>query len=95
MLITCVLHIWPEGQREPRNEVGSVSQAELLVGFETGTFRFQSLSLWNKEFFFIYNDIFCYISMSKGKIDRYGTWIAANGTLSFARLKFAQLLPLY
>ena len=40
MLITCVLHIWPEGHREPRNKVGSLSPAERLVGFEPGTFRF-------------------------------------------------------
>ena len=38
MLITCVLHIRPEGHREPRNEVGSLSPAERLVGFEPGTF---------------------------------------------------------
>ena len=40
MLIICILHIRPEGQREPRNEVGSLSPAERLVGFEPGTFRF-------------------------------------------------------
>ena len=36
----CVLHFRPEGHREPRNEVGSLSPAERLVGFEPGTFRF-------------------------------------------------------
>ena len=36
----CVLHIRPEGHREPRNEVGSLRTAEHLVGFELGTFRF-------------------------------------------------------
>ena len=40
MLITCVLHIRPEGNREPRNEVGSLSPAEHLVGFEPGIFPF-------------------------------------------------------
>ena len=33
----CVL---PEGHRKPRNEVGSQSPAERLVGIEPGTFRF-------------------------------------------------------
>ena len=37
MLITCVLHIRHEGHREPRNEVGSLSRTERLVGFEPGT----------------------------------------------------------
>ena len=37
MLITCVLHIRPEGYQEPRNEVGSLSRADRLVGFEPGT----------------------------------------------------------
>ena len=40
MLITCVLRIRPKGQQKPRNEVGSLSPAERLVGFEPGTFRF-------------------------------------------------------
>ena len=40
MLITAFVHIRPEGHREPRNEVGSLSPAEHLVGFEPGTFRF-------------------------------------------------------
>ena len=30
----CDLIIWPEGLREPRKEVGSLSPAEHLVGFE-------------------------------------------------------------
>ena len=34
------LHFRPEGHREPRNEVGSLSLAERLVGFKPGTFRF-------------------------------------------------------
>ena len=42
MLITCVLHIRPEGQLEPPNEVGFLSQAERLVGSEPRTFRFWS-----------------------------------------------------
>ena len=45
MLITCVLHIWPEGHREPRNGVGSIGPAERLVGFEPGTFQFWSQCL--------------------------------------------------
>ena len=40
MLITAFVHIRPEGHREPRNEVGSLSPAERLAGFEPGTFRF-------------------------------------------------------
>ena len=39
MLITCVLHIRPEGHRGPHSEVGSLSPAERLVGFEPGTFQ--------------------------------------------------------
>ena len=39
VLITCVLHIRPEGHLGPRNEVGSLSPAEHLVGFEPTTFR--------------------------------------------------------
>ena len=42
MLITCVLHIRPEGHREPRRKVGCLSLAERLGGFESGTFRFWS-----------------------------------------------------
>ena len=30
----------PEGHREPRNEVETLSQAKHLVGFEPGTLRF-------------------------------------------------------
>ena len=40
MSMTCVLHIRPDGRREPRSKVGSLSPAECLVGFEPGTFRF-------------------------------------------------------
>ena len=36
----CVLHFRPEGHREPRSEVGSLSPAERLLGFEPGNFRF-------------------------------------------------------
>ena len=42
MLPTCILHIQPEGHQEPCNEVGTLSMAERLVGFEPGTFRFWS-----------------------------------------------------
>ena len=38
MLIAAFLHVRPEGHREPRSEVGSLSPAERLVGFEPGTF---------------------------------------------------------
>ena len=40
MLITAFLHIRPKGNQDPCNEVGSLSPAERLVGFELGTFRF-------------------------------------------------------
>ena len=40
MLIIAYVHNRPEGHREPRNEVGSLSPAEHLAGFEPGTFRF-------------------------------------------------------
>ena len=40
MLITAFLHFRPEGHREPRSKVGSLSPAEHLVGFEPGIFRF-------------------------------------------------------
>ena len=36
----CVLHFRPEGRREPRNKVGSLSPAEHLLGIELGTCRF-------------------------------------------------------
>ena len=40
MLITVFVHIRPEGSREPRNKVGSLSPAEHLAGFEPRTFQF-------------------------------------------------------
>ena len=40
MLITAFVHVRPEGHQDPRNEVGSLSPAERLAGFEPGTFRF-------------------------------------------------------
>ena len=40
MLITAYVHIRPEGHREPCNEVGSLSPAKHLAGFEPGTFWF-------------------------------------------------------
>ena len=45
MLITCVLHIRPEGHQEPRSEVRSLSPAKRLVRFEPRTFRFWSQRL--------------------------------------------------
>ena len=38
MLITAFVHVRPEVHRGPRNEVGSLSPAERLAGFELGTF---------------------------------------------------------
>ena len=40
MLIIAFQLIWPEGHMEPRNDVGSLSPTEHLVGFEPGTFGF-------------------------------------------------------
>ena len=40
MLITAFFQLQPEGYREPRNEVASLSLADHLVGCEPGTFRF-------------------------------------------------------
>ena len=40
MFITAFELCWPEGDHEHRNEVGSLSPAEHLVGFELETFRF-------------------------------------------------------
>ena len=36
----CFLQFWPEDHWEPHNEVGPLSPAEHLVGFEPGTFQF-------------------------------------------------------
>ena len=38
MLITVFVQVRPEGHWEPCNEVGSLSPAEHLAGFEPGTF---------------------------------------------------------
>ena len=54
MLITCVIHIRPEGHREPRNEIRSLSPAKCLVEFEPGTFRFGSQCL-NPPYFYRYH----------------------------------------
>ena len=41
MLITAVFFTFlTQGHWEPRNEIGSLSPAERLVGFEPGTFRY-------------------------------------------------------
>ena len=40
MLITAFFIFDPKGHRESRNEVGSLSLAECLVGFELGSFQF-------------------------------------------------------
>ena len=45
MLVTYIFYIWPEEHGEPRSEVGSLSLAERLEGFEPGTFRFWSQRL--------------------------------------------------
>ena len=44
MLITVFVQFWPEGHREPSNEVGSLSPVERLVGFEPEIFRLQHLN---------------------------------------------------
>ena len=44
MLVTCVLHIRLEGQGESRNEVGSLSPVERLVGFEPTIFWSQHVN---------------------------------------------------
>ena len=38
MLVTMLEQFLPKGNKEPRNEAGSVSQAKHLVEFEPGTF---------------------------------------------------------
>ena len=40
-LIIAFVQVRPEGHRETRNEVGSLSLVERLVGFELGTFQLQ------------------------------------------------------
>ena len=40
MLIAVFVQFRPTGYREPRNEVGSLSLAECLLGLEPGTFWF-------------------------------------------------------
>ena len=45
MLITCVLHIRPEGHQEPCNKVGSLRPVECLEGFRPRTFQFWSQHL--------------------------------------------------
>ena len=40
MFIAAFVHFRPEGHQEPRNEVGPISPAERLVGFEPETFLF-------------------------------------------------------
>ena len=60
MLITCVLHIQPESHWEPRNEVGSLSPAEHLVGFELETFWF-----WSQCFNPLGHSPLCFIRKTK------------------------------
>ena len=38
MLITAFLHFWHKGHWEPCNDVGPLSPAKLLMGFELGMF---------------------------------------------------------
>ena len=40
MLITAFVQVRTKGHWEPHNEVGSLTPAECLAGFELGTFRF-------------------------------------------------------
>ena len=80
MLITVFVQVRPEGHWEPRNEVGSLSPAERLAGFEPGTFRFLFQCLnplghspgmvgQQKNFSLISNQCHCQISQS------YGIWV--------------------
>ena len=50
MLITAFVHVRPEGHREPRSEVGSLSPAERLAGFELGTRSHGLLQLYKTLF---------------------------------------------
>ena len=45
MLITAFFHFRPEGNQKPRDEVGSLSPAEHLVGTERETFQLWLQSL--------------------------------------------------
>ena len=45
MLITSVLHIRPEGDRESRSKVASLRPTKRLAGFEPSTFQFWSQRL--------------------------------------------------
>ena len=40
LLITMLFQVWPEGHREPRNEIGSRRLAERIAEFEPRTFWF-------------------------------------------------------
>ena len=40
MLITAFVQVRPKSHWEPHNEVGSLTPAKCLAGFEPGTFRF-------------------------------------------------------
>ena len=59
MLITCVLHIQPESHWEPRNEVGSLSPVEHLVGFELETW------FWSQCFNPLGHSTICFIRKTK------------------------------
>ena len=71
MLIIAFVHTQPEGHREPRNEVGSLSPAEHLVGFEPGTFQFllQRLNPLKAKFNFNIYDVTDWI------VNNYNTYI--------------------
>ena len=73
MLITYVLHIQPEGHQEPCNEVGSLSSAERLVGFEPGTFWFWSQCL-NPQGHYPHGEMELRIKNLKNQIFRVGGW---------------------
>ena len=72
MLITVVLHIWPEGHKEPCNEVGSLNLVKCLVGFKLGTFWFclQYLNAlgYSRSFFLSYFQMFLMKTMVTLKI---------------------------
>ena len=79
MLITAFLHVQPEGHWEPCDEVGSLSPAESLVGFEPGTFRFwqQRLNLLG-QLNMIYNAKENLKSTNKSKLQMSSYAISVN-----------------
>ena len=86
MLITCVLHIKPEGHWEPCSEVASLSPAKRLVGFELGTFRFWSQCL-NPLGHFSTNSkqnctklVKCTFNVKNTSINKKSHWLQVSGS---------------